>query len=93
MYHFAQGSVAVQEGSRVERGAPLGLVGNSGTSYGPHLHLGLFWRGGEIPGRSCHGWSVPFVFRELYVSERRGGAAKAAWVYPRKGQWVANEPF
>lgn len=93
MYHFARGSLAVREGDSVARGAELGRVGNSGTSYGPHLHLGVFWRRGEVAGRSCHGWSVPFVLESLYVSPRRTGGVKATSVYPKTGTWVSNTPF
>jgi hypothetical protein len=37
--HFSQGGVFVQEGDVVEPGDPLGLVGNSGWSIEPHLHI------------------------------------------------------
>ncbi|GAA5184584.1 hypothetical protein GCM10023322_26400 [Rugosimonospora acidiphila] len=37
--HLAEGSVAVAEGRPVSAGDPLGLVGNSGRSTEPHLHL------------------------------------------------------
>lgn len=37
--HFAQGSIRVREGEWVERGALLGLCGNSGYSPQPHIHL------------------------------------------------------
>jgi hypothetical protein len=37
--HLQRGSVRVQAGQRVRRGDPLGRVGNSGNSTGPHLHL------------------------------------------------------
>jgi hypothetical protein len=37
--HLMQGSVAVTTGDRVGAGQPLGLVGNSGNSTEPHLHL------------------------------------------------------
>jgi hypothetical protein len=37
--HLQPGSVAVRTGEPVEAGARLGLVGNSGNSTEPHLHL------------------------------------------------------
>ena len=37
--HLQQGSVAVEVGDQVEAGDLLGLVGNSGNSTEPHLHL------------------------------------------------------
>jgi murein DD-endopeptidase MepM/ murein hydrolase activator NlpD len=37
--HMLKGSVAVRQGERVERGQKLGLVGLSGNTEFPHLHL------------------------------------------------------
>lgn len=37
--HLRRGSVAVATGQRVRRGQPLGQLGQSGSSGGPHLHL------------------------------------------------------
>lgn len=36
--HLQAGSIAVAEGQMVKRGQPIGAVGNSGHSPGPHLH-------------------------------------------------------
>jgi murein DD-endopeptidase MepM/ murein hydrolase activator NlpD len=38
--YFHLDSVAVTEGERVDRGQPLGTVGISGRTTGPHLHFG-----------------------------------------------------
>lgn len=38
----------VEEGADVERGATVGEIGSTGRSTGPHLHLGLRWRGARI---------------------------------------------
>jgi hypothetical protein len=37
--HLQRGSIAVKAGAGVDRGAPLGRVGNSGNSTEPHLHI------------------------------------------------------
>ncbi|MDM8556452.1 urea transporter [Desulfococcaceae bacterium HSG7] len=37
--HFSENSIQVKEGQRVERGAFLGLCGNSGYSPQPHIHI------------------------------------------------------
>lgn len=39
MAHFKQGSVRVSEGDTVAAGSVLGLVGNSGNTEEPHLHI------------------------------------------------------
>jgi murein DD-endopeptidase MepM/ murein hydrolase activator NlpD len=39
--HLAKGSVRVKPGQRVKAGAPLGLVGLSGDTEFPHLHLSV----------------------------------------------------
>ena len=38
--------IAVAPGDTVRAGEPVGLVGNNGTSMGPHVHIGA-WRGEE----------------------------------------------
>ena len=39
--HLRKGSIAVAAGDEVERGSPLGLVGNSGLASFPHVHVTL----------------------------------------------------
>jgi murein DD-endopeptidase MepM/ murein hydrolase activator NlpD len=39
--HLQMGSVAVEVGDQVVTGQPVGRLGNSGNSIGPHLHFGL----------------------------------------------------
>jgi hypothetical protein len=46
--HLRQGSVQVQVGQRLDQGAPLGLVGQSGMAEFPHLHLSVRKNGVEI---------------------------------------------
>lgn len=43
--HLRQGSLAVRPGERVERGAALGVIGLSGMTQMPHLHISFRHRG------------------------------------------------
>ena len=41
----------VQEGDHVEKGTTIGAVGNTGYSFGPHLHYEILVRGKSVdPG-------------------------------------------
>ena len=44
--------VGVQPGQRVERGAELGLTGNTGRSSGPHLHYEIVVKGKPVNPRA-----------------------------------------
>lgn len=47
MAHLKHGGVFVYEGQRVKRGQPIGLVGNSGFTLEPHLHIQVHRKTGK----------------------------------------------
>ena len=57
--HLMQGSARVAVGDWVESGTPLGLVGSSGYSTAPHLHLELRGPSDEIIDPYAGPWSQP----------------------------------
>jgi murein DD-endopeptidase MepM/ murein hydrolase activator NlpD len=44
--HLSRASVEL--GQQVERGQPVGAVGDTGRATGPHLHFGLRWRAAKV---------------------------------------------
>ena len=61
--HLRQGSITVKVGDAVKAGAPIAKLGNTGSSEGPHLHLGLLNKPDPIAGRS-----LPFVFESFTLA-------------------------
>lgn len=47
--------IDVAPGALVRRGQPLGAIGTTGRSTGPHLHWGMVWRGVRIDPRPLAG--------------------------------------
>jgi hypothetical protein len=60
MAHMQRGSVAVEVGERVAAGRRVGKLGNSGSSFGPHLHYQL--QSGPL---LFQGQSLPFRFQNV----------------------------
>lgn len=63
--HLQRGSVRVRTGQRVRRGQVIGLLGNSGNTSAPHLHLHV------MDGPSPLGADgLPFVFDRFALTGR-----------------------
>jgi murein DD-endopeptidase MepM/ murein hydrolase activator NlpD len=67
MMHMQQGSVTVKAGDRVTAGQVVGKLGNSGNSFGPHLHYQL-QSGPEL----FKAQSLPFKFQGIDAPLSRG---------------------
>lgn len=79
--HFKRGTVAVTPGDTVQAGAQLGLVGNSGNTSEPHLHLHAV-RAGSTTADSLtahvlfHGEPVPILFDSRFLIRNATGGAR-----------------
>src|SRR5262245_60814142 len=67
LMHRQQGSVTVTAGQRVAAGQVIGRLGNSGDSFGPHLHYQL-----QSGPQVFVDQSLPVTFHNVDVPLRRG---------------------
>jgi hypothetical protein len=67
LMHMQQGSVTVRVGERVAAGHVIGKLGNSGDSFGPHVHYQL-----QSGAQVFRDPSLPFRFRNIDVPLSRG---------------------
>lgn len=81
--HLAPGTVDVVEGQAVRQGARLGLCGNSGRSFVPHLHLQLQ----QAPRVGAP--TVELELHDVVVGEEGAAALRRAWT-PREGEARRN---
>lgn len=80
--HLRQGSLAVQEGDRVQQGQQLGECGNSGNTSEPHLHVHL-----QDSPRFGDGDGLPAQFQDYLADDEPVTRGE-----PRRGQRVVNAP-
>ncbi|MEO8448680.1 MAG: M23 family metallopeptidase [Gemmatimonadota bacterium] len=78
--HLQPGSLKVKLGDFVSRGAPIGLLGNSGNSTAPHLHMHVGDQGSPL---GCEG--IPFVFDQFQLLGRVKGV-------DQEEVWKATQP-
>ena len=89
--HYRQGSLPMDlgVGDFVAAGAPLGRIGNSGTSREPHLHVALLYWDHE---RDRY-WSLPVDFHDVHVAATPTGSEPRLRMAPLGGLWISNAPF
>ena len=62
LIHFKEGSAKVQEGDLVKVGQIIAEIGNSGKSYGPHLHIAAY----TVDPQTNQPTNVPITFNGRY---------------------------
>ena len=60
-YHIKKNSALVSSGQQVKKGDQIAEIGNSGYSFAPHLHFGLY---------DANGISLPLNFETLIIKGR-----------------------
>jgi len=91
--HVQPGSLQVEVGQQVERGAVLGLLGNSGNSSEPHLHLHVCDRPSVL---RCQGrpWGLErFVEQEVKLPTTPTGAPTVSDPVVREGAVPVNAGY
>lgn len=65
LVHLRSGSITLEKGDRLNKGQPLGQVGNSGNTSEPHLHIEAQKAG---TGNSVlEGEGVPMIFNNRFL--------------------------
>ncbi|WP_212786609.1 M23 family metallopeptidase [Ferrigenium kumadai] len=82
--HLKNQSIRVAEGALVRRGEIVGMVGNSGNSTMPHLHINLFDQM-ENPFKAK---VLPFVFSDYETLDSNGHWVQTGPALPSAGALV-----
>lgn len=82
--HLKNGSTLVEEGQKIEVGEQVGIVGNSGNSTAPHLHINIFDQM-EDPYQAK---VLPFVFKHYETLNNKNVWEKYNASVPVVGSFV-----
>jgi hypothetical protein len=66
--HLKPGSIEVKEGDRVRRGQVIGRIGNTGSSFEPHLHFEI-----TTSNSALRGEGIPYAL-DAYTETTKDGA-------------------
>ncbi|MBI3398989.1 MAG: M23 family metallopeptidase [Deltaproteobacteria bacterium] len=82
--HLKNQSILVKEGQHVRQGEVIGMVGNSGNSTAPHLHINLF----DQMDNPLKSKVLPFVFSSYELLSSAGRWVKHTSSVPKVGAFV-----
>lgn len=82
--HLKNESITVAEGQQVKQGNVIGMVGNSGNSTAPHLHINLF----DQMENPFTARVLPFVFRDYDLLASDGRWQRQSGSVPTVGSFV-----
>jgi hypothetical protein len=85
--HLKPGSVRVKRGDRVRKGDVIGLLGNSGSSTGPHLHFHVMSRPSALASDG-----LPYVFDRFRTAGRIPPLDDALMALVNAGQPIPIAP-
>ncbi len=100
--HLRQGSITVRPGQEIDRGTPIGLVGQSGAASFPHVHFEVRFQGttidpnGGIPlDRSCRNnnpslWQTPISYVPTALIHAGFSTQPPTMTELEQGKWSKN---